>query len=90
VSRITPPAAAMSKGRSLRFTDRDCIRLIRFQVLCIVAADIRANSPKGGDAKLPVYGHECLGQRGCRLQKLMIESPWVYAWYGSIRPQSSD
>ncbi len=52
--RITPPAAAISKESNLRFTDRDCIRLIRVQVLCIVAADIRANSPKGGDAKLPV------------------------------------
>src|SRR3954452_24470646 len=39
-----------------RFTDYSCRCLRSFLPLCIVARVSRANSPKGGDAKPPVYG----------------------------------
>src|ERR1700733_13835361 len=41
VMRITLPAAAIRREKCFRFTECDCIRLIRFQLLCIVAADLQ-------------------------------------------------
>src|SRR3984885_8298348 len=41
VMRITLPAAAIRREKCFRFTECDCIRLIRFQLLCIVAPDLQ-------------------------------------------------
>ena len=69
MSRITPTAPNPSARMYFRFTDCHSACLHSLRPLCIVARVCRANSPKGGDAKPPVYGHECLRQRGCRHER---------------------